>query len=164
MSLIPIVSTFSEAGRSLTEVSWKGDGKAFVELSRGEVGFDPDSFCLGLGLTRGGAIPVSSPTRSIKTHGPVEVLFSPLDRVLAKIPPLITVAEVERVALEELLPPREGGDISRSRDGSPVYRGSAFFCRFNGGPRSSRTAAVWSGGMASLALSGRERSLSCRGQ
>lgn len=125
-------------------------------FSRGEAGLGPDSFCFGLGLTRGGAIAVSSPTRSIKTHGPVEQFFCPIllvlfslpDRVLGKTPPPITVAEVGLAASEGLLPPREGGDISRSR-------GSSFFCRFNGGPRLSGTATVWSGSMALLALSSR---------
>lgn len=173
MSLIPIVSTFSEAGRSLIEVSWKGDGKEFVEFSPGETSFDSGGFCLVFGLTWGGVTSVSS---SVKTNWPVErdfflpplVLFSLLDSVLAEIPLLATVVEVERAALEELLLPRVGGDISRSRDARPVYMGSAFFCRLNGGPGVSGTVlrpVGWSGGrMALLALLGRGLSSSCRRQ
>lgn len=168
MSLIPIVSTFSEAGRSLIEVSWKGDGKAFVEFPPGETSFDSGSFCLGFRLTWGGATSVSS---SIETNWPVKrgfflpplVLFSLLDSVLTKIPLLATVVEYELAALEELLLPRVGGDISRSRDARPVYMGSFFFCRFNGGPGVSGTAG-WSGRMALLALSSRGLSSNCRRQ
>lgn len=159
MSLIPIVSTFSEAGRSLIEVSWKGDGKAFVKFSPGETSFDSGSLCLGFRLTWGGATSVSS---SVEANWPVEqegflpplVLFLLLDNVLAKMPLLATVVEVEWAALEELLL-RVGGDISRSRDAKPVYMRSSFFCRFNGGPGVSGTApwlVGWSGRMALLAI------------
>lgn len=79
MSLIPIVSTFSEAGRSLIVVSWKGDGEALEGSLLGKVGLDSGCFSLGFGLTRDGVASKrsgSSSVRSMKLHGLARRLFS----------------------------------------------------------------------------------------
>lgn len=100
MSLIPIVSTFSETGMSLIEVSWKGDGKALGESSLGKVGLDSGCFCLGFGLIRDGVASKwsgPSPVRSMKSHGLVRRFF-PLVLCLSPV-----IVEVRRELEERLL-------------------------------------------------------------
>lgn len=116
MSLIPIVSTFSEAGRSLIVVSWKGDGKALEESSLGKVGLDSGCFSLGFGLTRDGVVSKrsgSSSVRSMKSHELARRLFFlvlclSLGSILVGALLLAVVVEAEW----ELEERRIGGDIS----------------------------------------------------